>query len=86
MTFQGSVSTTQAKLLGPCAGHLMTQCFMAFTIARASCILRAGQNGLYCRRSENESSLLSHLADDPFVEDFGSLHIMGGHVFTDEGN
>ena len=64
------------------------------------CILRAGQNGSNCRRSENESSLLSHLlvprspaarlgypelpvAEDPFVEDFGSLHIMGGHVFTD---
>ena len=69
--------------------------------ARASCILRAGQNGLYCRRSENENSLLHLLvpcspaawlvpelpvADDPFVEVFGSLHIMGGHVFTDEGN
>ena len=23
------------------------------------------------------------VADDPFVEDFGSLDIMGGHVFTD---
>ena len=23
------------------------------------------------------------VAGDPFVEDFGSLHIMGGHVFTD---
>ena len=23
------------------------------------------------------------VADDPFVEDFGSFHILGGHVFTD---
>ena len=23
------------------------------------------------------------VADDPLVEDFDSLHIMGGHVFTD---
>ena len=37
MTVQESVSTTPTpKLLVPFAGHLMTQCFIAFTIVRAS--------------------------------------------------
>ena len=37
MTGQGSVSTTPTpKLLVPCAGHLMTQCFIAFTTVLAS--------------------------------------------------
>ena len=37
MMVQGFVSTTPTpKLLVSCAGHLMTQCFIALTIARAS--------------------------------------------------
>ena len=98
---QGFASTTPTpKLLVPCAGHLTTQCFIAFMIARASLHLFELDK---TDRIVDEARRKAHscptfwfrglpprgwypqlpVADDPFVEDFGSLHIMGGHVFTD---
>ena len=99
---QGFASTILVlpKSLVFCADHLMTRCFIAFTIARASLppldldkteriVDEAREKAHSCPifwfRGLPPSDWYPKLpvAEDPFVEDFVSLDIMGGHVFTD---
>ena len=98
---QGFASTIlEPKLPVSCVGHLTTQCFIAFMIARVSqhpsdldrterIIAEAREKAHSCPifwfRGLPPRGWYPELpvADDPFVEDFGSLDIKGGHVFTD---
>ena len=97
---QGFASTIlEPKLLVSCAGHLMTQCSIAFMIARAfpasldldsteRIIEEAREKAHTCPifwfRGLPPSDWYPELpVADAFVEDFGSLDIMGGPVFTD---
>ena len=92
MTVQGSVNTTPTpKLLVPCAGHLMTQCFIAFH--DCPCIPTSFELDKTVRivdeaRTKTHSCPIFWLrgwcpelpvVNDPFVR----IYIMGGHVFTD---
>ena len=76
----------------------MTQCFIAFMIVPESLHPSSWtkQIALLTKRERKLTPVLFFrglpprgwypelpVADDPFVEDFGSLHTMGGHVFTD---
>ena len=76
----------------------MTQCFVAFMVVRASLhpstwtkaeriIDEAREKAHTCPifrgLPPSDWYLELPVADDLFVEDFGSLDIMGGHVFTD---
>ena len=89
----GFVSTTpEPKLLVSCAGHLMTQCSIALTIALHLSIRtklielptkREGKLTPVPSSGFVVSRRVTGVAEDPFVDDFGSLHIKGGHVFTE---
>ena len=88
------------KLLVFCAVLLMIQCFIAFTIARASLhpstwtkliefltkqermLTPVPSSGFVVSRRV-AGTLELPVAEETFVEDFGLVHIMGGHVFTD---